>query len=375
MQGTPVPAQASPPSADRGAALPPDLQAAALTAAVASLTRHISAQTGAVGANTAALAAAARAGRGGPGSGGQPPPRPQPTVGRPANPLGDALAGGLRSFALQVVAPLAPLAALAQTLSATTSGFGTFLKMTSLITTALAGLMLPAMLVFSGVTFAVAKVLQGPMLEAMGKMIPVMETIADVGVGTFRAFEDVASAAEALGIGFDELTYGTLPNINSMLGEFGLSLRDVMRALTLPSLPGIARELGLTGGGEETKGPAAPDRRPRRRGDVEGRPGPPRRDRGENLPGVLPGAKPDAGAGSFADDIAKGMDLAMRSMRQEIGPPAQFGQDFVSVWRQATLAGLNEDPIAKEQREIMLKQLDRMDQLLQEFRDRGAQYN
>lgn len=71
----------------------------------------------------------------------------------------------------------------------------------------------------------------------------------------------------------------------------------------------------------------------------------------------------------------KGMDLALRSMKQEIGPPAAFGQDSVSVWRQATLAGLNEDPIAKETRDLMLKQLGVMEQLLAELRDRGALYN
>ena len=61
-------------------------------------------------------------------------------------------------------------------------------------------------------------------------------------------------------------------------------------------------------------------------------------------------------------------------MRQDVGGPAQTGQDLSNVWRAATMAGLGVDPIQAQMNQTMLRQLAVMEKLLAEMEKREAQY-
>ncbi len=370
VQGRPVPTPASRPSSSRGPGLGGKDQLSALTAVAATLTQQIAAQTGALSANTAALVNAARGlpGRG-PNRPGQAPAGAEMAGKGLADKIGGVLSGSLMGIVTKLVAPLAPLAAFAQILQTTTSGFGTFLKMTGLISTALAGLMLPAMLVLSGVTYAVAREMQGPLLGAMRKMVPMMEGLMATASGLHDTWESLTSAFDAFGIELD-LTTGSIGWLNEQVKATGGSLRELIGVI---SGKGAMEGLGKLFGGKG--GPAGGGQ------DIlEGLLSKQRKAPEENLPGLATGSKELEKAlkgkrgESFEANMMRGMRMAMQSMRQDIGPPAQFGQDLTNIWRQATLAGLNVDPIQKAQLDLMLKQLEAMDGILAEMKMDEGQY-
>jgi len=388
VQGQPVPAMASQPSPDRAAPLSSDAQAAALAGVMSTLTQQLAVQTGALSANTAALVNATRR----PGSGGdhRPPPPPRATGG--PDMLGK-LGQSLQSFALQIVAPLAPLAALAQTLSATTSGFGTFLKMSQLVTVSLAGLFLPSMLVASGVMYALAQAIQGPLLEAIRGAVPNVVALLEAAKGAADATKDVTTLFKELG-GELDLTKSGLAMVNDFLNQFGLSLKDAINIITAPTLagvvgglksdkPNVAQRIGgnindmLFDLGvpvpryQPTPGPPKPLPADWRSAP----PGDPSRD-DPAMRGKTPTSRPTpgAGGGGFAGDMLKGMRLALDSMKREVGGPAQMGTDLSAVWRSATMAGLQEDPIQKEIRDLMVKQVDAAEKMLAEVAKKEAQY-
>jgi len=386
-QGQPVPTQAAPPPADRGGALSSDAQSAALTAVIATLTQQIAAQTGALSANTAALVNATRR----PGSGGDnrqpPPPR---TTGGPD--LLGKLGQSLQSFALQIVAPLAPLAILAQTLSTTTSGFGTFLKMTGLVTTMLAGLFLPTMLVLTGVMYALAMRIQGPLLSSIDQAVPQVLALVSAAEGVYDAFNDVAKLAKELG-GELDLTKSGFATVNDFLNQFGGSLKELINFITAPTLAGVVGGLKSDrpnmveriGGNindmlfdlgvpvpryQPTPGPAKPLPADWRSAppDDPNRADPAMRRTGPTRP------TPGAGGGGFSGDIFAGMKLALDSMKREVGGPAQMGQDVSGIWRAAVMAGVQADPIQAKMVELMTEQLKVAEKMLVEAQKKEAQY-
>jgi len=242
------------------------------------------------------------------------------------------------------------------------------------------------------VVYAVAMEMQGPLLTAMKELVPQMRAVLDVAAGVKGAFDDVNAVLKDFG-GELKLTHGTLGSVNEILNVFGVSLRDVIKAVTLPSLPGAAgalrggkpNMLQRAGAGindwlfeqgvgvprfQPPPGPTKPWERPEGEGFLR----PP--DSGVSTPGNAPtgGGRGKDSIGPFLARIREGMGLAIQSMRQGIGQPAQFSQDLGSVWRSANLAGLNEDPIAKKQMDLMLQQLQVMEQMLAELSRREAKF-
>ena len=260
----------------------------------------------------------------------------------------------------------------------------------------MAGLFLPSMLVASGVAFAVAQALQGPLLNAILGAAPQVIALMKAAEGAADQVKNLATLAKDLGGEFGALT-SPLTTANELLGEFGLSLRDVINLITAPTLAGMY-------GGIKSDKPNMLQRAGANINDMlfdlgvpvprcQPTPGPPKPremewwlappgDPDRTDPDVprakgqrpTPGSGESGGGSGSAADMMAGMRLALDSMQREVGGPAQMGSDLTAVWRQATMAGLQEDPIQKEIRDLMIRQVEAAEKMLGEVQRKEAQY-
>jgi hypothetical protein len=339
-----------------------DRAAAALARAVAELTHQLAVQAGLISANTAALNLSAR--RGG-GAG-------RASFAGPDRGAG-ALAGGVAALNAKLIGTLAPLAAFSQLLNAHTSGFGTFLKTTQLVTTSLAGMFLPASIFASGVMIALSQVIQDPLIKTIREAGPELEALSAAARGVADQVRGLGAAAEAAGIPL-RVFGGTLGPINEGLKQLGTNLSEVITVLGGVGLNVMRDSRGkqqvqesLTGKAPE--GFLRPPDSMASPGTPEGFLRPP--DSGTSQAGKASGSPTDR----FMKSVREGMDLAMQSLRRQVGGQASFGgTDLTQVWRSGTLAGLNEDPIQAKMLQKMVEQVETMQQVLDELKKREAQY-
>lgn len=340
-----------------------DPEGKVLSQAMFYLGTKIGVLTGAIDRNVATIS----------GAGGRAPPA---SSGGGGGSAGAGLAnrdpsGIISALIGKIGAVVGPLALLGSALSSATSGFEPFLAAGKMLGVVLGGLLMPGFVVLAGATFALAKLLDGEITPALEEFY---NAVLKDGIGTIQLFADAIDGLKGIlgefGIKTDEVTkliascifpLGAIyNNLKGVAERHDINQRNTKSAVGL-GLQLMAKELGID----------APElEKFKMQGGVI-----PKMNFGQLPPGAKLGGTPDfptvdvplgrGGGGTtrsgradqgFMTNALDGMRHAITAMRQALGPPAAYTTGE-GMYKEATLAGINQNPFEAEMLQIMLKQL------------------
>lgn len=334
-------------------------QRAALISALGDLTKQI------VGLNDTIAR-----GRSGAGAGAAPKPSglEKPAGGKGGGGMMAGLAGGAAgflagmagSFVSQITAGLKPLDLLSSALQSTNSGLAAFQQMTKLVAAVLANAFMPIFIAGAGVMYALAQLIANELNPALKDFYSVALTESmDVLSGWKDAIAAVSDIFSSLGKVLERLGVST----DSLSGRF----LEILKWLNVPlaiaqmqkSETGRAAFDAMLGGpllrvlaGERPKDFSDKAKQEKEAAQAE--------------------SDKKAGKTGFMDNVKKGMDLALQSMRKATGSSAST-MGIAAASRQAQLAALNANPIDLEILKVQREGVQLMEQQVAETKEMRKQ--
>lgn len=235
--------------------------------------------------------------------------------------IGGGLSNFMNSFLGKFTAVIGPLAILGQVLQSSASGFQLLSSGVKLLAAVFAPFLLPIFVMFGGLLFAVAQMLDGKLQPALVRwmtfvvedVVPVMEDFARGLEVLVEGARDVAGAFQEAIDYIDEAIFGTSNAVKLAAGAGDTGAGD------------YSGGWGAGAGGSFDDGP--------------GYGGP-----GDGSGGAARGGA--GGAGGGKGGVAGGMEIMLQELRRSLGPQASFS-GLAAASRSAQLAALNGSPIDK----------------------------